>query len=385
MHVYLFAPDPSNSPLRKVEPKLRQLIPNLRTIERIEEAAQEIGHSVQREKVVVIFVSPVLSAQSLENFISIASKHRADIFFILISNDIAASDYKRIVQTGGADWVSANGSLEEVLEVLRGHDGPTPAVGSASVAAKANIVTFIPVHGGVGNTTVALEVALRLKEVKGTRAPKVCYVDLDFQTSHVCDYLDISPELKVEEIVDRPERMDAQLLGLFASSHKSGLDVFAAPPSKLDPCGIGLDSLDALLDAVSRTYQVVVLDLPVYWFAWTAPIIENSDAVLLTTLNTVPCLRQLRRTLEAVDRHQPQTEKTAVVINRVSTDLFGRVQRRGHVDRIVGNRPKYFIREDRKAIERINAGVPASPSSSRGATKEFRRIAEFAIRSKQPA
>jgi pilus assembly protein CpaE len=388
MHVYLFAPDPLNSPIHDVEPKLRRLIPGLRAIERIEQAAQEIGLPARKEKVVVIFVSPVLAAQSLENFVSIASKHRTDIFFILISNDIAASDYKKIVQTGGADWVSANGSLEEVLVILSRHEeSPSTTEGAHTTGAftpsKANIVTFLPAMGGVGNTTIALEVALQLKMAKSARGLKVCYVDLDFQTSHICDYLDINPELKVEEIIDRPERMDAQLLGLFASSHKSGLDVFAAPPSKLDPCGLGIASLDALLDAVSRTYQIVVLDLPVFWFAWTAPIIENSDTIMLTALNSVPCLRQLRSTLDAVERYKGQAAQVGVIINRVSVSIFGQIRRRRHVERVVGTRPKYFIREDRNAVERINTGVPLGASATGASVKEFRRIAEFTARRAQ--
>ena len=36
-------------------------------------------------------------------------------------------------------------------------------------------------------------------------------VDLDFQTSHLCDYLDSEPRLQIDELSNAPERLDDQL------------------------------------------------------------------------------------------------------------------------------------------------------------------------------
>src|SRR5947208_42107 len=71
-----------------------------------------------------------------------------------------------------------------------------------------------------------------LKTAKRTRARRVCLLDLDFQNSHVCDYLDIEPRMQIHEIAANPERLDAQLFDLFVSHHTSGLDVLAAPRSR---------------------------------------------------------------------------------------------------------------------------------------------------------
>ena len=73
------------------------------------------------------------------------------------------------------------------------------------------VVSFLPCRGGVGNTTVALECALNIKLGKATRSWKVCYIDFDFQTSHVCDFLDIEARLQIQEIFERPERLDDKL------------------------------------------------------------------------------------------------------------------------------------------------------------------------------
>ena len=158
--------------------------------------------------------------------------------------------------------------------------------------------------GGVGNTTIALEIALRIKLAKATRSWKTCYIDLDFQTSHVCDYLDIDARFQISDILDRPERLDEQLFGLFVSHHACGLDVFAAPRSKLDPCEVDAAVLDPFLEMVLEKYNYIVFDLPVSWFSWTIPILESSDAIIMTGINTIPCLRQMRATLDEVRQNE---------------------------------------------------------------------------------
>ena len=146
------------------------------------------------------------------------------------------------MRSGGADWVAAKGSLQEIPELIYKKNYPT----DAPLQAGQNDNRFVLANcmGGVGNTTIALETALRIKLAKASRSWKICYLDLDFQTSHVCDYLDIEARLQIHDILDRPERLDEQLFELFVSHHSSGLDVFAAPRSKLDPCEIDAAVLD---------------------------------------------------------------------------------------------------------------------------------------------
>src|SRR5262249_6307996 len=171
-------------------------------------------------KIVVIYLAPTLVGSGMENFINVAGRYRDRIFFILVSNEISGDDYKRLVRSGGADWVAATGSLQEISELIYKQ---TLAPGKVSQAGtKPTIVSFLPCMGGVGNTTIALEIALRIKLAKASRLWKICYIDLDFQTSHVCDYLDIDARFQISDILERPERLDDQLFGLFVSRHGSG-------------------------------------------------------------------------------------------------------------------------------------------------------------------
>ncbi len=374
MTIYLLTAEPRKADDRvaAIEEKLLTLIPEARKIEKIQEIAAEISGKSDT-KIIVIFVSPTLSESGIDNFINIATRYRDRVFFVLISNEISGADYKRLIRSGGADWVAATGSLQEIPELLyrqasRNYSAP-------QAASKSTVISFLPCMGGVGNTTIALEVALRIKIAKATRLWKICYIDLDFQTSHVCDYIDLEARFQIHDILDRPERLDEQLFELFVSHHASGLDIFAAPRSKLDPCQVDAAVLDPFLDMILKKYNYIVLDLPVPWFDWTLPTIESSDAIIMTGINTVPCLRQAKATLDLVVSAKTLSSQVAIVMNRVTHGLLGGIERRGHVESVFPNEKIFYIPEHRDEVDRINTGTPAALGGNYA--KDFAPLTSF--------
>ena len=383
MTIYLLTSEPSkknSGQIEAIEAKLSALVPAIRKIRRIEDVAAEISGNGD-SKIVVVFVSPSLAGDGINNIINIAQRYRHRVFFILVSNEISGADYKRLIRSGGAEWVAAGGSLQEVPELI--HRQNFTPLAETQADKRPTIISFLPSLGGVGNTTIALDVALRIKLAKASRNRKVCYIDLDFQTSHVCDYLDIDARLQLHDILDRPERLDEQLFDLFVSRHSSGLDVFAAPRSKLDPCDVDADALDPLLEMILAKYDLVILDLPVPWYSWTRPTIENSDAVVLTGTNTVPCLRHMRATLDEVSKVKSSTAQLAIVMNRVSRRLLGGVERRGHVEAVFPGETIFYIGENRRAIDRVNTGTPAALAGNHA--KDFAKLTSFCLGLKQTA
>ena len=94
---------------------------------------------------------------------------------------------------------------------------------------------------------LAVEIGVYLKTNKPTKDRNICIVDLDFQSSHICDHLDIEARFQIDEISSNPERLDSQLFDIFISRHSTGLHVFAAPRRRFDVCNLNLSALDILL------------------------------------------------------------------------------------------------------------------------------------------
>jgi pilus assembly protein CpaE len=378
MSIYFLSPDidiESSAPLEKI---LRKAIPSLIKIRNIEEIVQESSSAAQDY---VLLVGSPQHTDFLDRLIGQASRGLDRLFFILISDTISAGDYKRLVRTGGADWVATNALPQEILEIISRRRLAIES--TLSERAEPLVISLVPSAGGVGNTTLAAEIASYLKTSKTSRNRKICIVDLDLQSSHICDYLDVEPRLQIQEISTNPERLDDQLFEIFISRHTSGLHIFAAPRTKFNICDLNILALDSLFNMISTRYDLIIIDLPLTWFSWTFQVISRSDGIIVTGLNTIPGLRQIAETVSAVRNTMRTSGQLAVVINRYESSLLGRIARRRHVQKVLGAETVFFVRNDVVALESINAGTPIVLShASRKISKEIASISAYCAKIK---
>jgi pilus assembly protein CpaE len=375
MATYFLSPDTDVEKVKNIERKLRSIVPELVKLGSTDDLVQAI-RGKSREKSIALVVASPKDGVYFARLLELAARHRDRAYFILISDDIPASDYKRLVRTGGADWVPAGAVPQEVLDIISRQGAGTET--RATSRAEPVVVCFAPCAGGVGNATLAVEVAGHLKNNKATRDRKICIVDLDFQSSHVCDHLDIEPRLQIQEIANSPERLDEQLFDIFISRHASGLHVFAAPRTKVDFCDVSVEALDSLFDMISSRYDLVLIDVPALWFKWTFHVVAASDAVIVTGTNTIPGLRQMAETVTAVRETRRAGAQYAAVVNRCTRALFGGVERRHHVEKVLGREKIFFIGEDPMIVKAVNAGTPLALSDpGRKTSKEIAGLAAF--------
>ena len=376
MQIYFFTAGTESDELKELESRIRSTVPSLRKLANLDVvigARGQDGASANHDQICIII--PVLTGTSFDRVASIAAQEHRGIFFIFVSSEISASDYKRLVRSGGADWVSIQGAPQEILDILS-------RIGRSEVShaeqVRPAIVAFVPSAGGVGNATLAIETAVQVKRPKPTRARRVCLLDLDLRASHICDYLDIEPRFHIEEIVQNPDRLDAQLFDLFVSRHSaSGIDVLAVPRNRRASVELDMAALDALFRFITQQYDLVIINVPPAWFDWTDQIIAVSDLVIVTGLNNVAGLRQIAETLKEIKSAVGVPPQIVVALNRCESSLVGGIARRRHVSRALGNQTTVYIREDAAAANHsLNTGIPISITSrSSRIAKDVRALA----------
>lgn len=359
----------------EVERKLKPTIPNLERIPSLEDIDET---STSRAKGFVVVIAAVGEDGDVQNLIELVCRYPRNLFFIVIGGNISARDYKRLLQSGKADWVADGGTAQEILEIV-GRVSAPPRDG-LSVESPV-VVSFVPSAGGVGNSTLAIETAINLVRRKSAKEVGVALVDLDFQSSHVCDYLDLTPKFQFDEIAAAPGRLDDQLLNAFISRHPSGLDVLAASRSRFSGRDLDVETLSALFDRMAHRYSCIIVDLPLSSHAWTMPLLAASKGILVTGINTIPSLRQIQETLKALRSEATVVADVRAVINRCDFGLLGKVLRAEHVAKILGAAEKcLLVRNARVALECVNLGSPmtlAYPSDK--AVRDVGAIADFCL------
>ena len=373
MTIYLTQGGGDEARVDEIEGKLKSTIPDLKRVPSVEDIDQRSVNASDRSVVLLVATNP--EHANVDDLIDVVRRHPRNLFFIVVGGDISARDYKRLVQSGNADWVAEVGLPQEILDIV----GRVSAPARDDVAVELPIVvSFTPSAGGVGNSTLAIETAVHLVKDKSTKGAKVALVDLDFQSSHVCDYLDIAPKFQFEEIVAAPDRLDDQLLSAFISHHSSGLDVLAASRSRFHARDLNVEALSALFDRMAQRYSTIIVDLPLSVHSWTLPLLAASKGILVTGLNTIPGLRQIEETLRALRTEAQVTAELRAVVNRCEFGLTGRVARADHVARILGGEKRLLVRNARVAIECVNIGTPiilAHPSDK--SVKDIAAISAF--------
>jgi pilus assembly protein CpaE len=374
MTIYLTQRGGDEARAREIEGRLKSTIPNLKRVSSVEDIDPK--QVAGAESATIVLIAAPRADANVDDLIDEVRRHPRRLFFIVVGGDISASDYKRLIQSGNADWVAESAPPQEILEIVGRVSAPL-----RDVAADAPIVvSFTPSAGGVGNSTLAIETAVHLVRDKSNKGAKVALVDLDFQSSHVCDYLDIAPKFQFEEIVATPDRLDDQLLNAFISHHSSGLDVLATSRSRFHARDLGVEALSTLFDRMTQRYGAIIIDLPLSVHSWTLPVLAASKGILVTGLNTIPGLRQIEETMRALREEPTIKADVRAVINRCDISVLGKVTRADHVARILGDEKRLLVRNARVATECVNVGTPitlAYPSDK--SVKDIAAIAAFCV------
>jgi len=213
------------------------------------------------------------------------------------------------------------------------------------------VISLVRRAGGMGATFLAIQTAVELagrrrKEGK----PRVCLVDLDFQSGDTATYLDMDGRLDIAEIARAPHRLDAHLLLAMVSHHPSGLDLLAPPPSLIELEAIIPEAVTRLLDIVCEQYDYVVIDLPLACTRWSIDVMTGSDAVLLVTQLAVAAVRQTQALIERLRSQGMAPATLSVVVNRYQRSLWGRGVKLSAAEEALGRPVDFLIADNARLV-----------------------------------
>jgi pilus assembly protein CpaE len=256
---------------------------------------------------------------------------------------------RRLVQMRVADFlVKPVAPAELFAACVRTGDG----------SMEARIFTFMPAVGGAGVTTIAIQAALTLHRGSLKGGQSTCLVDLNLAHGACADYLDLKPQLDLNEIEPRPERLDAQLLEVMLSHHSSGLSVIAAPHRLASMDCVSPTVVTHVLDLVSSRFHNVVIDMPRTWFPWSDNVMCGSNHLFIVSDATVPALRTAKQ-LAAATSQLGLCSPPKVIVNRFQQRWFSPGLRRSDIRLALGESFGGTIPCNHSLVrEAINRGVP---------------------------
>ncbi|MGC9469840.1 MAG: response regulator, partial [Anaerolineae bacterium] len=172
------------------------------------------------------------------------------------------------------------------------------------------VLPVLSLRGGVGVTTIAVNLALLLQQI----APTVLW-DLSSTSGHVALHLGLQPEPHWGRYFEDPQ-LDVIAL---VQGHPSGLRALCAPPIPLVSETLNASQTNAVLQHLLTDAAFVVVDMPSTLSGSVHPVLTAARTILLVTADDPPSVQTTLATLQALQsQHVPLQRKVKVVYNIAS-------------------------------------------------------------------
>jgi pilus assembly protein CpaE len=188
--------------------------------------------------------------------------------------------------------------------------------GSPAGRRNGKLLAFFSPKGGSGSTTVVTNVGIELHRLTGK---KTLLVDLDLELGEIASHLGVRPRFHFVDLVRNIHRMDADLLGSYIESHKSGVQVLSAPFEPEIGEQVGGEQIARILGLLRSQYDYVLVDTSKSLGIPAMAALQIADPIFLVTNMDVPSLRNLKRCVPILDRLTAgDARRLRLVVNRLN-------------------------------------------------------------------
>ncbi len=258
---------------------------------------------------------------------------------------------------------------------------PAGPVGRPMVARHGQLVVVFSPKGGVGCTTVAVNLAVALQTRLGA-GQKVAIMDGSFQFGDVGVMLNLQASRSVADLAVRVEELDTDLLTSVLIPHPSGVRALLAPPNpEAAEAFISADGgmaegsrrIGAILDGLLSEFDIVVVDTWSLLNELTLTFLDRADLILLVVTPLIPDIKDVRHFLELADRLGYPRTKIGLVINHSDRKTGLRLDQ---IERALIPALAHIPYDERAGVVAANRGLPiVTEEASRPVGQAFVHLA----------
>lgn len=276
--------------------------------------------------------------------------------------------YRHLLSAGAADYLlkplDPDTLIAAAEEVQR--SGAVRVAGASGAAAepqRGKVTLVSGVRGGVGASTVAVNLAWFLGH---EQALKTCLLDLDLHFGTTSLALDLEPGFGLREALESPERMDALMLMSSMVNESDHLAVLGAEEPvengfRFDPAAVA-----QLVEELAGSFGAVVVDVPRALLPTQPDLLNLAEEIVLVTDLSLAGIRDCGRVKGAVDSAgSPATVR--ILASRVGKDRPAQIDR-ATFERSLDGKLAGVVPEDGKTLaacanagKAIGAVAPKTP------------------------
>lgn len=254
-------------------------------------------------------------------------------------------------------------ALNRLKERLKSKEGRSSAKGG-------KIVAFLGAKGGIGTSTLAVNLAMSLRQLNQEK--QVALVDLNLDDSDLPLFLDLQPGKGFRDLARDVSRLDAIFVQSLMSKHESDLHLLQSgltgterTTGELIPGGAALHTLDVM----RSMYDHVFVDCGHSLNPETRETLDFASLVVLVTTLSLPSIRRAKQFLHVMRDAGFDREKLMIVVNRYQSEDAELLQ---HAEELFEQKVGWLVPNDYPmASSSLNKGVPLTVHAPRAALTQW--------------
>jgi pilus assembly protein CpaE len=236
-------------------------------------------------------------------------------------------------------------AIEKVLITKKQLKAQTPTRG--------RIISVFSKKGGLGVTTLAVNLGVALSQLAEKRA---ALIDLDLQLGDITSFLNLSPQYNIIDVCDKNGGVDEVKLQSCLTRHESGLFVLSEPKNPVESENVSSSQINQILTILRSMFSYVIIDTPHVLDPKTLEAFELSDNIILVIVPNLSSIRAGKKALEVFRDLGYVRDKIRVIINRASKKDPIRTDQ---IEKTLDHPVSWVIPNNYPAvIEAINSGIP---------------------------
>lgn len=227
-------------------------------------------------------------------------------------------EYKQQAMAAGAkDYLVKPFSTDELLQAVKRGGASTAKHCSATEQAEpGKIITVFSTKGGIGKTTIAINLAVALAEQ--TDVP-VGIVDANLQFGDAALFLNLDPQRTIVDLVRDIHNPGGLDLEKYLSRFNRNVWLLPAPLRPEQAETITASHLSAVLTAMRAHFKYTVIDTAPAFSENMLAALDAADIVLVVAAMDLPTIKNVKLCLESMASLGYDQDKVKVILNRANT------------------------------------------------------------------
>ena len=296
------------------KPGLRRKLDEI--IRSIEGMHVQMSHDTRRADLLIFELGIDIDKEFQHIRSLLNSDAAAEVFLISENSDPAV--LMQAIKTGAKEFFILPLKEEEVKTALKELKKKIKRANRRNSPKIGQIITVVGSKGGIGTTTVAVNLAVNLAQKKSVQS--VALIDMNMMFGEIPLFLEIKPGYHWGEIVKNISRLDSTFLMNTLSKHSSGIHILPSPGSLNGSASVAPEMMGHLAGFMQKLFDFVIIDAGQSANEITLKVLEMSDNILLMSLLSLPCISNTNKLLQSIsDLGFLPEERIRIVINRYLT------------------------------------------------------------------